>query len=91
MPPRTLRLAFDDPAFGALEGVLPKTLGQTAPLEMRAIGGPANGERLAFRPMEGEPTGSPPDAVLNQRYFRCGATPRIHADPGWAGGPGPQR
>ena len=73
VPPRTLRLAFDDPAFASLEGVLPKTLAPTASLELGAFGGPANGERLAFRPMEGEPTGPPPDAVLNHRYFSFGA------------------
>jgi PKD repeat protein len=71
--PRTLRLAFDDPAFGSLEGVLPKTFGQADSLELRAVGGPANGERLEFRPAEGEPTGPPPDAVLNHRYFSFGA------------------
>jgi len=71
--PRTLSLTFDDPAFGSLEGVLPSVLTPPASLELRALGGPANGERLAFRPADGEPTGPPPDAVLNHRYFSFSA------------------
>ncbi len=74
VPPRTLRLTFDDPAFGRLEGVLPGVLGPATVLELGATGGPAHGERLVFRPMaQGEPTGSPPDAVLNHRYFSFSA------------------
>ncbi len=73
MPPRTLRLTFDDPAFGSLEGVLPGVLAPTTVVEFEARNGPANGERLAFRPMEGEPVGPPPDAVLNQRFFSFAA------------------
>jgi len=53
--------------------VLPGVLEPASALGLRATGGPANGERLAFRPMVGEPTGPPPDAVLNHRYIAFGA------------------
>jgi hypothetical protein len=65
--PRTVQIVLDDQS-AQLEGVAPGSLyedGQLWTFQMR--GGSVDGERLAFRPVIGEPTGPPPDAVLKIR------------------------
>jgi hypothetical protein len=71
--PRSVQIALDDQTV-QLDGVAPGNLyedGQLWTFQMR--GGSVDGERLAFRPVIGEPTGTPPDAVLKIRFDSFGA------------------
>jgi hypothetical protein len=71
--PRTVQIVLDDQS-AQLEGVAPGSLyedGQLWTFQMR--GGSVDGERLAFRPVIGEPTGAPPDAVLKMRIDSFGS------------------
>jgi PKD repeat protein len=70
---RAVQFVVDDQGE-TLGGVLPSVLsGESTRSELVARGGPADGERLAFAPLRGEPTGPAPDAVLKMRFFSFGA------------------
>ncbi len=70
---RAVQFVLDD-GSETLEGVLPGVLsGESSRLALVARGGRADGERLEFVPLRGEPSGSPPDAVLKMRFFSFGA------------------
>jgi len=70
---RGVQIVLDD-GSEALEGVLPSVLSvESSRLELLARGGPADGERLEFARLRGEPSGPAPDAVLKMRFFSFGA------------------
>jgi PKD repeat protein len=71
--PRGVQIVLDDQTV-QLDGVAPGRLyedGQLWTFQVR--GGSVDGERLAFRPVVGDPTGPPPDAVLKIRIDSFGS------------------
>jgi len=60
-----------------LDGVVPGSLNEDLPWTLQMHGGAVDGERLAFRPILGEPVGPPPDAVLRIRFDSFGAVQPI--------------
>jgi PKD repeat protein len=70
---RDVRLVLDDQSE-TLEGVIPGVVtGESGSWDLLARGGSVDGEHLGFVPLRGEPSGSPPDAVLKMRFFSFSA------------------
>ncbi len=71
--PRTVHIVIDDQTV-QLDGVVPGSLNEDSlPWTLLMRGGAVDGERLAFRPVLGEPSGPPPDAVFRIRFDSFGA------------------
>lgn len=75
--PRSVHILIDG-QFVQLDGVIPGSLNEDGLLwTLLMHGGAVDGERLAFRPIVGEPVGPPPDAVFQIRFDSFGAVQPI--------------